>query len=51
MRSAITRASGRLVAVPFAGEISFASSRILENAPRSSAKSIASGVVPRIGMP
>ena len=51
MRSAIVLASSRLVAVPLAGEIKPASSRILENAPRSSARSIASGVVPKIGMP
>ena len=51
IRSAMTLASSRLVAVPFAGEIKPASSSILENAPRSSARSIASGVVPRIGIP
>ena len=37
--------------MPLAGEIKPASSRILEKAPRSSARSIASGVVPRIGIP
>ena len=39
------------VAVPFLGAMRPASSRILENSPRSSARSMASGVVPRIGTP
>ena len=44
-------ASSRFVAVPFFGASRPASSRIPENSPRSSARSIASGVVPRIGTP
>ncbi len=44
-------AVARSVAVPFLGARRPAASRIPENWPRSSARSIASGVVPRIGTP
>ncbi len=49
MFSATATASLPFVAVPFFGASSFASSRILANNPRSSARSMASGEVPRIG--
>ena len=51
MPSATRTADGASVAMPFFGASSFASSRIFENSPRSSARSIADGEVPRIGIP
>ena len=49
--SAMTFAPAKFVAVPLAGASKLAFSKIFEKDPLSSARSIASGEVPRIGTP